>query len=387
MEIKDMTVEELEARKADIRNELEADGADLDALETEVRSINEELENRKAAEAQRAEIRKAVAMGEGETVKEIKTEERKTLTLEEVRSSKEYINAYANYIKTEDDSECRALLTEIVAPGEGLPVPAIIEGRIRTAWERAQLLGLTRKTYLKGVIGIGFELSATGAAVHEEGDMDNLPDEEELTIGKVTLVPQSLKKWITISDEAVDMGGEEFLDYIFDEITYRIAKLAEDTLVGLVAAAGTTATATAVSVSELVDDGTDILSIIPSAVAHLSDEAANPVIVMNKLTYAAFKAAQLAANYAVDPFDGLPVYFNSTLVALENATDDDCWLVVGDFGVGAHANFPNGDEIRIKYDDLSLAEKDLVKIVGREYVALGLVADKAFTRVVYGTGE
>ena len=57
-------------------------------------------------------------------------------------------------------------------------------------------------------------------------------------------------------------------------------------------------------------------------------------------------------------------------------------MIVGDFG-GAHANFPNGDEIRIKYDDLSLAEADLVKLVGREYVALGVTQDHAFCKVTF----
>ena len=56
-------------------------------------------------------------------------------------------------------------------------------------------------------------------------------------------------------------------------------------------------------------------------------------------------------------------------------------MVVGDFGQGALANFPNGDEIRIKFDDLTYAENDLVKIVGREYIGLGIVADHAFCKV------
>ena len=34
MEITEMTIEQMEARKAEIREELEAEGADLDALET-----------------------------------------------------------------------------------------------------------------------------------------------------------------------------------------------------------------------------------------------------------------------------------------------------------------------------------------------------------------
>ena len=57
-ELRDMTVEELEARKNAIASEVETDGADLDALEEEVRAIKEELEKRAAEEAKKVEIRK-----------------------------------------------------------------------------------------------------------------------------------------------------------------------------------------------------------------------------------------------------------------------------------------------------------------------------------------
>ena len=57
MELKDLSVEQLEARKAEIAEALDAPDADLDALEAEVRSIKDELEARKAAIAQREEIR------------------------------------------------------------------------------------------------------------------------------------------------------------------------------------------------------------------------------------------------------------------------------------------------------------------------------------------
>lgn len=386
MDFKTMTNEELEQRRSQIAAELDAPEADLDALESEIRGINEEIETRKADEAKRVEIRKAVANGAGLPVKEIK-EEKHTMTINEVRAMPEYVEAYANYIKTEKDDECRALLTtnaEGEFPGT-VPVPVILEDRIRTNWEKNGLLDLVRKTYIRGNVKIGFELSATGAVFHAEGT--DAPAEEQLTLGVVELIPGSIKKWITISDEAMDMGGEAFLYYIYDELTNKIAKAAEDALVGLVVNAETTAGANAVSVTELTSDGTDIMGVVFEAVANLSDEATNPVIVMNKLTYAAFRSAQLSANYAVDPFDGLPVYFNSDLKALGAANTGDAWLIVGDFGRGAQANFPNGDEIRIKRDDLSLAEKDLVKFVGREYIALGLVSDKCFTRVVYGTGD
>ena len=138
------------------------------------------------------------------------------------------------------------------------------------------------------------------------------------------------------------------------------------------------------SVAE-VDDGAPTVSIVSECIGKLSDEAANPVIVMNKGTWSQFKAAQYAAGYAIDPFEGLPVYFDSTLPIYSSTATTGTWLVVGDFAVGAQANFPAGDEITLKFDDLSLAEKDMNKIVGREYVGLGLVADKAFCRVTMHT--
>lgn len=298
-------------------------------------------------------------------------------TLEEVRSSKEYVDAFANYIKTEDDTECRALLTELVSGGQ-VPVPTITEGRIRTAWEKTGLMDLVNKTYVKGILRVGFELSATGAAVHTEGG--DAPAEEVLTFGVVSLTPASIKKWIRISDEALDLGGQEFLDYIYDEVTYRIAKEAQKQLIDLIIAAPAASTATAVGVPAIAGAPTD-LAIVAQALANLSDEAANPVVVMNRLTHAEFMSAIVAANFMFDPFDGVRVVYDNTLDSYNAASSGDTWLIVGDFGVGAQANFPNGQDIRLKFDDLTDAESDLVKIVGREYVGLGLVAENAFCKV------
>ena len=380
MDYKEMSVEELMERRAAIATEIDAPEADLDALEAEARSINEELETRKTAETKRNEIRNAVANGEGETKETFESEERKEMTLDEIRSSKEYIEAFANYIKTGKDDECRAILkTENVAGGQ-VPVPSVIEGRIRTAWERSGLMELVRKTYIRGNVRIGFELSATDAVVHTEGT--SAPSDETLTFGVVELKPESIKKWIKISDESMDMGGEEFLYYIYDEITHKIAKKAQEVLLSKIAALTASATSTAVGVGVIA--GTPTIGLVAQALGTLSDEAANPVIVMNKATWAQFKAVQYAGSFNVDPFEGLDVHFDSTLPAYTaSGTTGSTWMVVGDFAAGAHANFPNGDEITLKYDDLSLAESDLVKIVGREYVGIGIVADHAFCKVTF----
>lgn len=379
MDIKEMSIEELMERRSAIAAEIDAPDADLDALEAEARSINEEMENRKAEETKRNEIRNAVAQGDGEITEKFEIEERKEMTLEEIRSSKEYENAFAEYLKTGKDDECRAALLTANVSGQ-VPVPTYVEDRIRTAWQKLGLMDLVRKTYIKGNLKVGFELSADGAVVHTEGTA--APSDETLTFGVVNLTPVSIKKWIKISDEAMDLKGAEFLDYIYDEIAYRIAKKAQEELIAKITACTASATASTAGVGVVA--GTPSVGLVAQAIGTLSDEAANPVVVMNKGSWAQFKAAQYAAGYAIDPFEGLPVYFENTLPAYTaSGTTGSTWMIVGDFGQGAQANFPNGDEITIKFDDLSLAEADLVKIVGREYVGLGVVADKAFCKITF----
>ena len=370
------TTEELMARKAAIGEEMNAEGADLDALETEVRSINEELADREKAAAEKAEVRELVAEGEGETKTEFR-EEKTEMTIDEIRSSHEYNEAFAEYIKTEKDDECRAILKTTLASGQ-VPVPTYVEDRIRTNWDKLGIMRRVRKTYVKGILKVGFELSATGATVHTEGAA--APDDETLTFGVVSLTPASIKKWIKISDEALDLKGEAFLDYIYDEITYQIAKKAQNELIAAIVALTASATASAPGVG--IVTGTPSLGVVAEAIGKLGDEAADPIIVMNKGSWAKFKAAQYAGQFNVDPFEGLAVEFDNTLPVYASTITGSTWAIVGDFGFGAQANFPNGQEIGLKFDDLSLAEADLVKIVGREYVGLGIVADKAFTKII-----
>ena len=379
MEIKTMTIDELNERLAAIPAEMEVEGANLDDLESEVRAINEEIESRKDAEAQKAEIRAAVAEGAGEVVKTFVTEERKTMTNAEVRNSHEYNLAYAEYIKTGNDAECRALLTENVSGT--VPVATYAEDRVRTAWNREGIMSRVRKSYLKGNLKIGWEKSADGAYVHTEA-ANQAVTEESLVLGVTTLTPQSIKKWISISDEVKDMKGEAFMDYIYDELTYQIAKKAADTLVAAIVACTAGGSANHPMVASITAT-TVTLGLTAQALAQLSDEAANPVIIMNKATWGEFKSVQAAGNYGYDPFEGLPVVFNNSLAAYSAATTGVCYAIVGDLGIGAQANFPNGDEIEIKVDELSKMEYDLVRILGREYVGLGVVAPNAFCKIVH----
>ena len=370
-------LEEIQERKVALRDEIEG-LEDLDKAEEikeEIDALNEE--EKQIEEAQEAEkVVEALENNDVETKSKLVSIEKKEEIKMETRNSKEYINAYAEYVKTGKDEEVRALLTENVDGGT-IAVPDFVLDEVKTAWDNNELLSLVRRMNVRGNLKVQFEISGTAAVVHTEGAY--AVSEEELVEGIVELKPASIKKWISISDEVMDMRGEEFLRYIYDELTYRIAKKAADLLVEKIVALDTTATSTAPSVAKV--NAAPAVGTIASAIANLSDEAANPTIVMNKLTWAAFKNAQYANGYGVDPFEGLRVVFNNTLPAYSAASANACYAIVGDFGHGAIANFPNGEDIVIKLDTLTKKKEDLVEILGREYVALGVVADKAFVQV------
>ena len=375
-EIFALDLDGVEARSAELSAEMTEDG-NLEAFESEVAMLEERkaqiLEERAAQKA----ATEAVINGEGETIKETIIEEKRTMTDMEIRNSKEYINAFAEYIKSGDDTECRALLTEN-ASGT-VAVPELVYDIVKNAWEREGIMSRVRKAYLKGNLKVGFELSADPAYIHTEGS--GAVTTENLVLGTVSIVPESIKKSIQISDEALDLRGEAFLQWVYDELAYRIAKKAADTLVAKIVAAGTASTSTAVGVPAITAT-TVSMGTIAGAIAQLSDEAANPVIIMNKLTYPVFKAVQYANGYGADPFEGLPVIFNNSLAAHGAATTGVCYAIVGDLGEGALANFPNGEEIQFKMDDVSLADADLVKITGREYVGLGIIGPQSFVKLI-----
>lgn len=362
-----------------------AEQSEIDAREAELNQIAEE---RKALiqkkEALEAEERVAQQVNKNPAIAtEIENKRgENVMANEEIRNSKEYIAAYASAIRKQDDkfSECRALLTENVDTGT-VPVPDIVYDIIKNAWEREGIMRRVRKLYVKGNIKIGFEISADGAVIHTEGG--NAVSEESLVLGTVEIVPSSIKKWISVSDEVLDIGmgdGEEFLRYIYDELTYKIAKKAVDELLALIVAAGTVSTTTAVGLP-VYTSTTVSVGLAAQALALLSDQAANPIIVMNKATWGDFKAAQYANKFSVDPFEGLDVEFNNSIKSFSAASTGDTYMIVGDFAQGAIANFPNGEDITIKVDDKTDMTKDLVRILGRQYVGLGIVGPDSFVRI------
>ena len=376
MEINEMTMDEIETRMGEISALLETEDANVDELRTETDALIERKNNLIEAAAEKRSLLNKLADAKIEPIAKVEPEEERKMTdTIEIRNTPEYIEAYANYIRYNDDRECRALLTE---NGSGeIQVPSLVYDIVKTAWEKEGIMALVRKAFLKGNLRVSFEKSADGAVAHTEGQAVT---EEELHLGVIQLTPIAIKKWISISDEALDMAAEPYLRYIYDELTYQIAKKAADTVIAKIEACTAAATTGAVAVP-VVTASSIALGTVAQAMANLSDEAQNPVVMMNKLTWGAVKAAQYSAGYPVDPFEGLPVVFNNTIKAFSAASTGDTYMIVGDLGHGALANFPNGQEITVKRDDFTLAASDLVRFIGREYVGIGIVANNAFCKV------
>lgn len=383
-EIANLGYEELETRKAEIAVEtdtataemIETLSAELDMIEERKLALDKEVEERKKAA-------EAVVAGAGKT---IESRKESTMTFEEFRNSKAYVDAYAKYIKTGKDEECRALikeyrtngdapdstfLTENTEESEGkVPVPTFVEGRVRTAWDRDEIFSRVTKTFVKGNLKVAVETGADPAVIHYEGM--EAPDMEKVQLTIIDLVPSTIKKWVAFSTEVLAMGSEEFLMYVYDEITYRIIQKASE--IALTAIRSNANRLNGLPVSGAVTPATII-----QAIANLNPEARDLVLIANAQTIANIRIAALNAHYAYDPFQGLTPIVAPAGVLLNQA-------IVGDLS-GVQANLPEGANVRFVLDEYSLAEKDLIKLVGRLYAAIDVVGLHMFSVIDGIAGE
>lgn len=225
MDLNEMTIEQLEERKAAIVSELDAQDADLDALEAEMRGIKDELENRKAAEAKRAEIRAEVAQGSGSVVK----------TFDEVREdnkmfgveTREYRDAWVKSIcKRELTTEERNALSSAAAVIPTMTVNAVWDKLVKPA----ELLGKVDVSRFDSYVRFpkatkvnSASSDAVGASITESSD----------TVGYVDLVPNEYVKLLTVGADIEHMAIDAIHDWIVNNLVNSIRyAINKDILVG-----------------------------------------------------------------------------------------------------------------------------------------------------------
>lgn len=358
MEIKEMQMEDIQTRMSEIEKEIETDGADLEALNAEVDQLNARAAEIEARANSEKELRAKVAGLKVKPVEEIEVkEERKEHMEKENRAQLE--DALAEYLKGRATPEQRAMLLSTNATNGTVKVSDIVDDYIWTDWDKSSILSRVRKIYVQGNYSVGYEVSATGAVEHTEGA--NAPTEETLTLAYVEFVAKYFKKWIRVSDTVLALKGRAFLDYLFDEFGHQLAVALENTVVAEIEASTLSA-----SVTNPIDNTAAM-----AGFAALSDEATNPVVIISKTNYAAIMNARATTGAKIeDPFNGMEVLFNNTVTG----------MLVGDLD-GVVANFPEGEDFKFIVDETSLAEQDLVKIVGKILAAIHLVRPNGFAVV------
>lgn len=363
-EILALDMADLEKRSLEIAEEVKtADSESLDTLSEELDAIEERKAIIKAEADEKRAAMEEVLSGAGETIEE-KQEERKTMDNKEIRKSAEYLDAWVENIKGRANEEQRALLTTNVQDGT-IAVPTYVEDRINTAWESNEIVRRAKKSYFKGNLRVGYEASAEGAQLHPEGG--EAISEEELVISFVELLPRTLKKMVRYSTEVLDMKGEAFVDYIVDEMEHQIAKAAGDRMISFAILAQSplknlyTASGTSLTTADII-----------AAEGMIAGDA-NPVLITTRANAAAVKAAVLSAGHGYDPFDGMDVVYVDSAALKPNGFNTAMLGIVADLSAWQF-NFPDGDQPTFVFDEYTEADADIVRVIGRMMVGMGIVA-------------
>lgn len=365
MEIENMNMQAVESRMNEVAELLKADDADVEALNAEVDTLIERKHAIEAEATAKRELREKVA-GAVMPVIESVQENRHEMNNAEIRNTEAYINAYANYIKYGNEKEARSLLTENV--NGTLPVPEFVYGIVAERLKASPILSRVRRMEAGGNVKVGFEYDAPAAEAHTEGG--EAIAEEALLTGIVEIKAKTWKKFVEISDEALDTtSGRAFLEYIYDEIARGIIKARENAVVAAILAAPQTATKTTPAVAKTGTAMGNIADFV-NARALLSSAAEDLVIICTPSQYAQYKGMQMAANYGVDPFDGLTVLFNDTATA----------PIIGDL-YGVMEVLPKGNDVQFKYDDITNMTSDMVRILGRQPSGIAVVGNNFFAKV------
>lgn len=263
MEFKNMTVEELEARRVQIGEEVEKDGADLDALEAEIKGIKEELEARKAEAAKKAEIRNAVASGAGTVIKETPTEKRKMEEIKYNAQSPEYRTAWLKNIARRGDQMIFGDLTEteqraftFTTANTGAVVPTETMNRIIELVESmAPMYDDATKTGM--VKGFGVPRHKTIAAGDAAATAEGVANaDEEDTFDLLALDGVEIKKHVEITRKMQWQSIDAFEAWLTDHIAKRIAVAKETQIRARLDAVATGIAAANVLTAQTYTEGT-----------------------------------------------------------------------------------------------------------------------------------
>ena len=232
MDIKALSADELLERRTAIGTAVEDPEADLDALEAEVRAINEELETRKNNEAKKAEVRQAIAQGE-QPAEKIKDFKEVTKMDERIFTpdTAEYRDAYMKQLmgKPMSMEERTALTTAAnVIPTETLDK---IYGKLQENGLIAEIDALR----IPGYVSVPVATTVNDASWIS---MSSASTDSADVVGSVSLTAKKLIKTIEITADIKAMSIPAFQSWLVNKLAQKMEAAIEAAVVN---GAGSTA--------------------------------------------------------------------------------------------------------------------------------------------------
>lgn len=392
-------IEKLESRKAELETSMEekrasfedADIETRDAILSDVEEQKKEFDSIDDKIAELKEIRdkykeQEEKMSLMENVKNV--EVKKT----DYRSTPEYADVWKRYVLSDDDREIRAFTTATTATtgvsNGGILVPTIMQQYVETAWESNELLNRVSISNVAGYFAVPLEVEADPAVWHtENGDPVT---EEDVTLADVMLKPKMIKKFISWTDELEAMTSAQFMEYLRDEVVYRVLNLLATAIVsGTLDASGNGVlgiasdiynASTNVKGAQTVD-GAITFNSVNEGVAKLSTFD-NLAVAMNQATFFSTIMGmtdlqqrpifQIATDNAGKPryfVNGIPVIFTNALPAYSaSLSANTAYAIVGNFR-GYKLNLPEGRNVITLIDPYTLATSDKKRLIARIFAA------------------
>lgn len=377
-------------RREELLNEIEALTEEADKIDEEVKELEEQKE-----ELEKQEERMSLARSLSKSV----IEERKEQIMDNnVLASKEYNQLYADYIRGKvDEREVRSFLTRdgnanLSTATSYVPIPEVMQGYVETAWyEYGKFSRLVSESFEPAIFKIPVEVSATGANWHDENG--EAVSQEEITFGQIVLQPKMLKKFIALTDELMAMSATDFMRYVADELVYRVILALDEAIIdrtdvnglgviGIVGNALTEEVSADISFNVINETIANLVTFDDLTIAMnpatffnnfmgLTDQVGNPI----------FRVVHDNENRPQYYLSGHRVEFTQALPAYADAEAGDTYAVVGNFRRGYRLNYPQGRDVITLVDPYTLATEDIVRMIGRLYVAGNVVKPKHFAEI------
>ena len=406
-------IEKLNARKAEISEQIEERKAEFESKDVETReSILKEIEN-VTAEAdsidaeisELEELRKTFEeqeerMSLAKTVTKPVIDERKDQRMEDnILKSAEYTKLYADMIRGRvDEKEVRSYLNQradsanLSTATDYVPIPEVMQGYVETAWfNYGKFSRLVAETFEPAILKIPVEVSADGANWHDENG--DAVTQEAITFGQIILQPKMIKKFIALTDELMAMAAPDFLRYISDELVYRVILALDEAIIsrtddnglGVIGVANNALTTDVPAeldfnvineaVAGLVTFDNLVIAMNPktffSNFMGLTDQVGNPI----------FRVVHDNENRPQYYLSGYRVEFTQALPAYDDADPSDVYAIIGNWGRGYRLNYPQGRNVITLVDPYTLATEDVVRMIGRLYVAGNVVNPLHFAQL------